>query len=367
MSRTRTSNRWLPKRVYDKDGAYRLKPIEPMIDPADGKLKSWIRLCDLGSSLEQINEALAKLLNQDFATDTMPHVCKEFKAKKLGKFSKEVQDSYGRFCDVISNCFEDFKVNQVKTKDCADFLRENFTGKANTAKKYAALMRKIFKYSISELGLRDDNPIDNLDLGDYETKRREVLPTHDQIQSIRSAGFIGLDGKRTHSGEMFACLIDMSYLCWQRAIDIRTMKEAQIIRDEIIRFTPSKTMKSSGKSVDIAITAAIKDVIERAREIKRKQSIISPYLFAKDDGAPYARSGLFSMWARARARAGIKDDVTFKDIRALGATDAAKAGKTIQEISDRLVHTSTKTSEIYIKEVVPTASKIDVELPWKSL
>ncbi|MBC3906251.1 tyrosine-type recombinase/integrase [Undibacterium umbellatum] len=364
MSRTRRSNRWLPKRVYDKDGAYRLKPTEPMIDPADGKLKSWIRLCDLGSSLEQINEALEKLLNQEFAKDTMPYVCKEFKKNKLGKFSKEVQDSYSRFCDVISNCFEDFKVNQVKTKDCADFLRDNFKDKPNTAKKYAALMRKIFKYSISELGLREDNPIDNLDLGDYETVRREVLPTHEQIQAIRNAGFIGKDGKKTHSGEMFACLIDMSYLCWQRAIDIRTMKEAQIIRDEIIRFTPSKTMKSSGKSVDIAITGAIRDVIKRAQEIKRKQSIISPYLFAKDDGDPYTRSGLFSMWDRARERASITDDVTFKDIRALGATDAAKAGNSIQEISDRLVHSSTKTSEIYIKEAVPTASTIDAKLPW---
>jgi len=172
MSRTRKSNRWLPKRVYDKDGAYRLKPIAPMIDPADGKMKSWIRLCDLGSSLERINEALEKLLNREFAKDTMPYVCGEFKTHKLGKFTKDVKETYSRFCDFIANEFEDFKVSQVKTKDCADFLRVNFKGKNNTAKKYAALMRKIFKYSISELGLREDNPIDNLDLGDYETVRR---------------------------------------------------------------------------------------------------------------------------------------------------------------------------------------------------
>lgn len=63
-------------------------------------------------------------------------------------------------------------------------------------------------------------------------------------------------------------------------------------------------------------------------------------------------------------RLAITDSVWFKDLRALGATDAAKEGKHISEIQTRLAHTSSKTSEIYIKESIPETSKIDLKLPW---
>lgn len=131
----------------------------------------------------------------------------------------------------------------------------------------------------------------------------------------------------TASRPMFACIIDMSYLMWARAIDIRTLREAQIERGRI-RIKPSKTSKTSGKVVDVTITPSIQAVIDSAREIKRKYGIISPYLFPTQQGTPYARSGLNSMWIRAKQRIGMTDDVVFKDIRALGATDAARAGKT---------------------------------------
>lgn len=70
------------------------------------------------------------------------------------------------------------------------------------------------------------------------------------------------------------------------------------------------------------------------------------------------------MWDRARERAGIKTDVQFRDLRALGATDAARSGEAKDRIRARLVHTSSKTSEIYIKDVIPEVSDIEMQLPW---
>ena len=40
---------------------------------------------------------------------------------------------------------------------------------------------------------------------------------------------------------MFQCIVDMSYLVWQRAIDVRMLLETQIT-DTAIRFKPSKTV-----------------------------------------------------------------------------------------------------------------------------
>jgi len=380
MNRKRKSNRGLPARVYIKDGAYRFLAPEKIRDPADGKLKFWIRLAGVEEGEAAMLSALAALKSDKRGTEgTMVHLCAEFKANKLGKYTKQTQDQYGQYLDLIASDFEEFSVAQVTTKHCAEFLRNHFADKANTARKYGALMGKLFRYAISTLGLRQDNPMDQIDLDEFEVGRREVLATHAQVAAIRAAGFTGVDGKPTQSGPMFACIIDMTYLLWARAIDIRTLKESQI--EDLpggggrISLKPSKTKRSSGLSVDIAITPEIREVIERARALKRANELISPHLFPTRKGTPYAKTGLISMWDRARERAvaAAKKEgrdfgpmIQFKDLRALGATDAAKQGRTMTEIQNRLVHSSSKTSEIYIKEAVPTTSAIDMKLPWKT-
>lgn len=375
MARQRKSGAGLPQRVYQKHGSYYFVPREPMRDPASGKMKAWILLCRVDDGLSALYSALARLLDEkQDAAGSMGAACAEFKASKLSSYEDATRADYGRYLDLIAKAFGEFQANQVTTKDCADFLRAKFRGKPNTARKYAALMGKLFRFVIGELGLRQDNPMDQIDLGDYKTARRTKLPTHEQIRAIREASMRSSPRKRTGatydtaSGPMFACIIDMSYLLWARAIDIRTLKESQIIKadgvDTHIRIKPSKTEKTSGKTVDIAITPQIEAVIERARAIKRQYKVISPYLFPTQKGGSYTKSGLSSMWRRAKERAGITDDVTFKDIRALGATDAARRGEDRKNIQTRLAHTSGKTTDIYIKESVPDVSDIPMSLPW---
>lgn len=377
MNRARKTGNGLPRRVYLKHGAWRFFSPVPIRDPKTGDLKKWHHLAYFWEGEKAIYAPLAALLG-DKANEqgSMPYVCAEFKAKKLKKHSAETQAQYSQYLDVIAEAFEEFQAAQVTTKEIADFLRDWFgnDGKHNTAQKYAALMRRLFKYVISELGLRQDNPVDQLDLSDYETERRLVLPTHEQVALIRHHGMLSKPRKDTGkqlpnaSGPMFACIIDMTYLCWARAVDVRTLKEAQIA-DGRIRFKPGKTLKSSGKAVDIVITPEIQTVIDRAREIRKGYKVkghdlITPYLFPTQKGGAYSKSGLFSMWDRARERAKIVDEIQFRDLRALGATDAARTGEQKDEIRKRLVHTTSKTSEIYIKDVIPELSEIDMKLPW---
>lgn len=176
------------------------------------------------------------------------------------------------------------------------------------------------------------NPIDQLDMSSYKTGRREVLATHAQVQAIREAGMMSKERKGTGlsiptaSGPMFACIIDMSYLLWARGIDIRMLKESQI-EDGRIRIKPSKTQKTSGKAVDIVVTPEIAEVIARARGLKTKYGLISQFVFPTQKGGAYTHSGLSSMWDRAKERIGMKDDVVFRDIRALAATEAARRGE----------------------------------------
>lgn len=79
------------------------------------------------------------------------------------------------------------------------------------------------------------------------------------------------------------------------------------------------------------------------------------------------------MWGRASERAidtAAKSGknfgalIQFKDVRALGATDAAARGEDLKKIQTRLVHTSGETTGIYIKKTIPKISDIDLALPW---
>jgi integrase len=379
MNRARKTSKGLPRRVYFRNGAWYFYSPKPIRHPVTGKEQQWLQLAKKHEGEAAMLQALAKLF-ADKRTEqgSMPYLCAEFKAHKLGKYGEETQAQYRQYLDKMADDFEEFYVAQVTTKDWADFLRNNFRDKANTAQKYTALARRMFKYAISELGIRQDNPIDQIDLDGYETKRRTALPTHAQVAAIRAAGMHSKprkdNGKQvpTQSGPMFCCIIDMAYLCWARAIDVRMLKESQIDGDWI-RFKPTKTQKTSGQVVDIFITPAIRTVIDRAREIKSSYKIkgkdsehdlITPWLFPTLKGKPYKKSGLFSMWDRAKVRAGIEEDVQFRDLRALGATDAARSGEEKEEIRKRLTHTSSKTSEIYIKEAIPERSEMVAKLPW---
>jgi len=364
MNRRRKTHRGLPRRVQAKHGAYYFFAPAPMRNPWTGKIQTWIRLCAIADGEPEMYTKLGELIgNKKLVDGTMPSLCEDWKDRKLGRYSDEVQKEYRRMADAIAVAFEDYTVGAVTTKDCADFLRDNFKSKHNTAQKYANVLRKIFKFAISERGFRQDNPCDQLDLSDYQTKRREVLPAHAAIKAIRDAALIGKDGLPTESGPMFQCIVDMSYLVWQRAIDVRTMLETQI-SPTAIRFKPSKTAGTSGKVLDVEITPQIRAVIDRAKAIKRKYGIISPYLFPTQKGGAYSKTGLHSMWRRAKERANVTDGIQFKDLRARGATDAAKAKVNKAEIQTRLAHTTGKTTEIYIKEAIPETSSIDLKLPW---
>lgn len=366
MNRARKHNKGLPRRVVVSHNAYYFFAPEPMRNPWTGREQRWIRLCAFADGEAAMYEKLGFLMKEKkLVSGTMANLCEEWKSRKLGRYTPAVRKEYERMADFIADKLEEFTVAEVKTRTISIFLRKHFAGKNNTAQKYTNVLSKMFRLAISEMGLREDNPCDQLDMSDYETKRRDVMPAHDVIAKIREAALTGEDGLPTESGPMFQCILDMAYLCWQRAIDVRMLRETQI-EGGAIRFKPSKTTKSSGKMVDIAITPSIQDVIERAQAIKRKYGIISPYLMPSTKGTPYTKSGLHSMWRRAKDRAKVTEDVVFKDLRAMGATDAAKKGLDKKEIQTRLAHTSGRTSEIYIKEVIADRSEYDVKLPWKA-
>jgi hypothetical protein len=147
---------------------------------------------------------------------------------------------------------------------------------------------------------------------------------------------------------LIASLSDVTTL---RKTDIRLLMLTHV-GDEWIRVTPSKTRRRTGKTMEFAITPAVRKILNEAAALPGRK--ISMYVFPTRKGTPYSESALQTAWARAKLKAGLEDvDLTFRDFRTTelnaihrGGGDATKAAG----------HASSSTTERhYISE--PTKIK----------
>jgi integrase len=371
MGRRRKTGKTLPHRVYKKHGAYFFVAKAPITDPSDGKLKKWIRLCDSDSPLSLVYSAMASILPSAEKTEiteegSMADICRKFKSGKLN-YSTETNEQYSKYLDIVADEFSEFMVSDVTASDWNKFLAGNFSERKNTAQKITALAKRVFQYAKQNYGYIAVNPLDKFDLGEFKTGRREFIPSTEQMAKIRHACLFDKGGKPIPSGIMISCIIDMSFVMFGRAIDVRELKKSQVTNGRIF-VQPSKTLRSSGKATSFLITPGMQEILDKADRYCKDNAIVSDYIFPSTKGAPYTQSGIRSAWKRAIERAGMPKDVQmpqFRDLRALGATTAAKHGENKDAIRARLSHTSTKTTDIYIKEVIPEPSDMDVPVPWK--
>jgi integrase len=70
-------------------------------------------------------------------------------------------------------------------------------------------------------------------------------------------------------------------------------------------------------------------------------------VFCTSGGRPLNKSQMHPMWARARAKVG-RDDLRFHDLRHTGQTLAALAGATEAELMQRMGHSTTSASRVYM-------------------
>jgi integrase len=151
--------------------------------------------------------------------------------------------------------------------------------------------------------------------------------------------------RRCPNGEMYACIYDLAYLTALRAKDCRELKWADIT-DDYIYVAPTKTRESSDVKLEIAVTPAIRAVLDRARALGKVKS--PTYVFHTLKGTAISASGLKSAWRRARTRAGISGNERFRDLRPKALSDAKKRGMTLEALRDAAGHTNVSTTESYL-------------------
>lgn len=109
-----------------------------------------------------------------------------------------------------------------------------------------------------------------------------------------------------------------------------------------LRFARGKT--GVGVEVEIVgeLAAALEGMLDSAH----------PTFVRTREGLPYSRDGIAAMFRRHCVAAGVAD-FGLRDLRAKGATEMYRAGVEARTIQHLLGHKSVRTTEVYLKELLP--------------
>lgn len=356
-------------RIYPKGNRFYLFSAEPIQNPATGKVAKWHPLCDIREGADRARELLKAFRpTEQKTTGRLPLLMDEYRIGLLARREKHrpkeharqvmfkaSNDEITRVCNVIAAALDEFNPDQVIPTDVAAFL-DQWQGQ-RMAQVYRARLSDFFKWCVRR-GHAPNNPVNQVSV--EKPPARDRLLTPEEFHAIRDALLVGKDGRATPSGVMVQCYVDLCYLLYQRTTEIRLLKWSDIdLGRGLIHFKPTKTERSSGAKVAVPITPAIREVLERARSAGVVKSL---YVIHNLQGQPYGQHGLGTAWERARERAQVQDAI-LKDIRAMAATAANKAGFKDTQIQVGLAHTSVGMTDHYIREREAPVSEVVMVLP----
>jgi len=349
----------LPRRVYAKHGSLWF------VDHA----RRWHKLCRVTDGEARMYLALAALVDAPPAS-RMPAAIGAFKAEVLRTLAPSTQREHARLLDIAAVEFGGFDVVDVQPADVSRSVKQLYAGKPTAARHYKARLSTFFRWAI-ERGMRADNPCREIWL--KAPPKRERYITDDEFGRIRAWLLTGDDRQANPAGEMARVFVELCYLTAQRPTDIRALLWSQV-RPDVVAFKPTKTAGSSGAKVLVPRSAALNDVLERAREFappftrkearegRKRADVKSIYVVHTLEGGMYTMSGIRSAWQRACRRAGV-ENATIKDLRAKALTDAKRAGYSLEQLQVVAAHSTIGTTEGYMRTFDEPRSSVELTLP----
>lgn len=217
---------------------------------------------------------------------------------------------------------------------------------------YHGHMNKFFGWCCKK-GVAKINPV--LHISMESPKTRDVY-FEDAAYKAISAAMLKSDDE--HNGKMAKGYMDLLYLFYQRGTDVRLIRKDQIT-DAGILFKPTKTERSSGAKVLVPVSSEANTVIDWLKSITSAKSM---YLFHNRNGEPLTARDMGKEFRKACRKAKISG-VTLKDIRAKAATDAKKAGHSMEQLKDGLAHRDVATTDGYIRSREVPVSQLVLTLP----
>lgn len=328
-------------------------------NPRTGRPRQkWHHLCRIDAGEATLHQALAAFHGMPPARGDMPARLQEFRKDHFTTLSLGVRREYERMFVVIAEAFADFDAAEVEPGDVLNFLNSNFAEQRTARGHYKARLSTFFSWCVlnrAKTGVTV-NPCREIRL--RKPPKRKGLMSAEVYWKMR--------GALPESGQLF---LELTYLTRQRPTEIRLLRESAIKPDRI-RFEPTKTEDSSAEFVEVIRSARIDRILDRLRALRadrqkgRKVVPIGgdPYLMVSEDGEPFTKSGLNSVWRRARAAAGV-GKVTTRDIRPYALSQMERDGATVEMIRQAAAHTTTSQTDGYLNQHRERFSRIVLKLP----
>ena len=346
-------------RVYQKGASwYFVEDLEERSARTRRPKQKWHRLCKIAEGEGALHAALAAFHGRPVSLGNMPARLEDFRKVHLQTLTLGVRREYERMFDVIAEAFADFNVAEVEPGDVLDFLNNNFAGHLTARGHYKARLSTFFSWCVlnqAKTGVKV-NPC-------REVKLKKPPKRKGQMNA---AVYWKMHAALPEIGQLF---LDLTYLTRQRPTETRLLRESAVLVDRI-RFVPTKTEASSAEYVEVARSPRIDKILARLRALRaerqKNRKVVpigeDPYLLVSEDGEPFTKSGLNSVWRRARAAAGA-GAVTTRDIRPYALAQMEAAGEPVEKIREAAAHTTTAQTDNYLNQHRERFSRIVLKPP----
>jgi integrase len=309
MGGKRRTNKHLPRRVYEKHGAYWF------VDPQN----KWHRLA---SDYPQALVALATLMNRNLPAVTVELLIARFKAEELPAKAKATQKSRLQELKQIEKVFGHMAPDEVEPSDVWNFYRAR--GETIQAKHEVRALSAVISFGRRIGACKIPNPCFKIFPKDGAHKPRNRYVTDEEFLIVRDL-----------APEMIGFAMDAAWIGGFRKNDIIRM-ERKHLTSEGVQYEPTKDGKFSLIEWNDELHMAFDGALRMSPRVRQ-------YVFCTREGKQFTPDGFNTAWQRLMSKAmknGLKQRFTFHDLRAKSASDAGSD----EEAAARLNHASTATT-----------------------
>jgi len=260
---------------------------------------------------------------------------------KSKQLSTRTARDYLRDADVIKTGIGHIPYTQLRPHHVSKFRDARTQAAPSHTRNEIAALSATFAWAV-EQGKVHANPCSEIEWPSKNVRTR--LVTDDEFLTVYN---------RAGMAVMLAMQLCIRTLALPG--DMLKMGPSNIIKLDdgrrVFRFSRGKT----GVTVEIEIVGELAKLIDAHLAAK----VVFPTFVHRRDGKPFTVGGIGAMFRRYavgtkdRPRTNPVRDFGLRDLRAKGATDEYRNGRPIRELQMLLGHKSSKTTEIYLKSLVP--------------
>ena len=320
VGKTRKTNKHLPRRMYEKHGAFwyvdRLNKWHPLGKDYAAALVRYAALVDEVGT-DTIDELITKYIKEVF-----PSLAAASRKSRLRDF-KNVRKVFGAMAP-----------GDVKPSHAWTHFNER--GKHQGARHEIRALSAVLGWA-GKWGAIDVNPLH--DIGFPTFKPRDRYVTDEEFMKVRAVA---------HPMVRFA--MNIALITGSRQTDILNLDRKQVAAGRL-KVQQSKTKKT----VFFPVAGSLEENIAQALAMPPQ---VRQFIIANRKGKPYTESGFQTQWKRAMTKAfpALEDRFMFRDLRAKSISDA----DTLEEARIRAGHADSRITQQVYRRLPEVATVQDI-------